>query len=985
MREVSYLVLFLLLLSIFQKALYCQTPPYYHYTSDDGLGTSTVFDMIQDRDGYIWFATLNGISKFNGSSFRNYTVKDGLNSNNITCLTEGKDGCIYIGNYNKGINIIKENIISNYYFNGNRNPFINYLMIKDENLLSYHYVSLCEIKRFLLRDLMGQRKNFPDEFKLNKFIRSKEGIYTAATSKGFYTFENDTFSKLNIEGFDNEEVFCVTQDLNDNIMYAGLNGKILIIKDQKVINEIRINLFKENKVFRILKDIKGNIWFSILNKGFYLIPFGTNEIVDIGAKLGLQNSQVNCFFEDNENNIWACTFGDGVYCLNNLFLKNYGKNDGLSNKIIYALSQDKFGRIIAGTFNGLNFLENNKFTNIKINSLNNITDYIQNIKVFEDTVYICGVFNINQPKEIVNNGVKFLFLPSSNAFCRTSDKYYNGEWSNFITIRNISDSYNSRTYDKMYIFGDEMKRNIVNDIFEDSDKNLWVITSLGACEIKNKVKYLFSEDKILGSSLNAITEDKNKVIWLAGDKGIASYDLSRSVITDYSNLSGYDLTSSTSLVFDKKQRLWIGNKKGLFCWDGFNIRYLNNKTGLPSDEVNSLFYDTPKNVLWIGTGNGLTSLDVEYFEKYKPPELSVKLKSISAGDSTYYKFNDLKFETDEHDIKILYETINFSAPRSIVYCYNLNEDSVTTLNNYIEYNSMTWGNYEINIRAKSPNGTWSMPANIRFTIKSPYYVSVWFYAVLLIFTITIISSAAALRIRYNRKKIHDEMELNKAMNELKHQALSAMMNPHFIFNSLNSVQHLINTDNKVEANRYISLMARLIRMNLDTARESYIKLSEEVKRLEIYLSIEKLRFIDKINYNIDLGIGINPEFTLIPNMIIQPFVENAILHGLASREENGFVKIAFDMETVISENNSYRYLMIRISDNGIGIENAKKLNKENHVSKGIKIVEERLTLLSKEMGITGPIFIDNLKKLSSSSKGTEIIISLPPSLYQILQ
>jgi PAS domain S-box-containing protein len=240
-----------------------------------------------------------------------------------------------------------------------------------------------------------------------------------------------------------------------------------------------------------------------------------------------------------------------------------------------------------------------------------------------------------------------------------------------------------------------------------------------------------------------------------------------------------------------------------------------------------------------------------------------------------------------------------------------------------------------------------------------------------------------LLLSYIKKKNKELIEMNKRMNLLQHQALSAMMNPHFIFNSLNSVQHLVNTDRKIEANNYISLMARLIRMNLETASQSFITINEEIKRLELYLTIEKLRCGEKLSYTINTAKKIKPEQTNIPNMIIQPFVENAIWHGIMPSDRKGILVVSFEYEDVIIGNKKLKFLMIRIIDNGIGLKEAQKNKKQGHISKGIKIIRERLEILSKEWGFSAPVYFKDVKKLKSTPEGTEVTLSLPPDLYKI--
>jgi len=228
------------------------------------------------------------------------------------------------------------------------------------------------------------------------------------------------------------------------------------------------------------------------------------------------------------------------------------------------------------------------------------------------------------------------------------------------------------------------------------------------------------------------------------------------------------------------------------------------------------------------------------------------------------------------------------------------------------------------------------------------------------------------------------LELTERINELKHQALSAMMNPHFIFNSLNSVQYLINSNRNEEANDYIAVMAKLIRKNLDTAGNAFILLSEEIKRLILYLDLEKLRFQDGFSYDLITGVDVDAKSIMIPNMIIQPFVENTLWHGILNSGSKGRITISFSFEDVDIDSVICRSLLIKVTDNGIGITEAKKNKKEDHTSKGIQIIEERLRLLSAKMELPKPIMFDDLSSHDDDSHGTEVIILLPPQLYKII-
>lgn len=341
------------------------------------------------------------------------------------------------------------------------------------------------------------------------------------------------------------------------------------------------------------------------------------------------------------------------------------------------------------------------------------------------------------------------------------------------------------------------------------------------------------------------------------------------------------------------------------------------------------------------------------------------------------------FQPEQHDVNIDFKAINYSSPNSVIYKYKLNEDKwVETQNDFLNFISLKHGNYNLQIMARTQNSDWSKPYSLAFTIMPRFVETIWFE----LFMVSILVSVSVFiiinRLKLNNKKIKAELDLSERINDLKHQALSAMMNPHFIFNSLNSVQYLINSKKNEEANNYIAMMAKLIRKNLDTAGSGFILLSEEINRLKLYLNLEKMRFDEKFSYEIITANELDINLIMIPNMIIQPFVENSLWHGIINSGNKGLLTISFSFEDVEVDSVISKALMIKITDDGIGINEAKKIKKEDHISKGIQIIEERLKLLSKKLELPKPIMFEDLSIRSDNSHGTEVIISLPQPLYK---
>ncbi|MEW6005808.1 MAG: two-component regulator propeller domain-containing protein [Stygiobacter sp.] len=987
--------LIILIFIVQNNSFYSQTPSYHHYNANDGLASSTVFQIIQDHDGFIWLATQNGVSRFDGKRFTTYTVKDGLNSNMITSLTLGMKGEIFFGNYEKGINVLINGKIKNYFNESNgKLDFITFLInvptIKNKNRLLANtrgaYIHALEIDKS--HKLSNKVINI-ELFTLNKIDTLLDGRIIALTNKGLYELKNDIPNKINFEGNTNIEAFCLTNDVNGGF-YVGSKGKIYYIKNNKIIAVHKINVGGNNEVSNVLRDKSGNLWFSVLNKGLYKIPSNSNEIINVGSKMYLQTTNVNHLFEDNEGNIWVGTYGKGVYCFTNFFLSSYIEEDGLSNNSIHSIVKDKSGKIFIGTYNGVNLFDKNKFEHIKKDPESPLTEYIHNIKVLNDVVYVAGGFPYYDKEKVNYKGIKFYFY-NRPSFIRTKNGLnIFGTTGNQLRIHHNFFA-NKNTFDNLFIFGDSAFSNRINDLYEDTQNNIWVASTIGLCKlsnyrlIRNKAnwdKTFFTSFQILKSRIRAIYQDKKNKIWFAGDLGVASYNLFNNSILEYKSIKGYDLSFSTSISSDKKGRIWIGTMRGLYLLDGNEIICLNSKTGLTTDEVLSLYYDEEKNIMYIGTSSGIFLLNIKKFDEFhhNPPE--IKLVSIRAGDSIYTSAQDLVFEPDANNVYIEFAGLNFSSPGSVIYKYKLKNEWRETELNFLNFTSLKNGKYNIEIAAKAQNTSWSKPIIVSFTILPRFVETVWFLIIILSLFLSIVLLLVLWRIKYVSRKSKENLIITERINELKHQALSAMMNPHFIFNSLNSVQYLINNHRTEEANDYIAMMAKLIRKNLDTAGNGFILLSEEINRLKLYLDLEKLRFQERFSYEIISGEDVKIDSLLIPNMIIQPFVENSLWHGIINSGNKGLLTISFLFENIEIDSVISKSLIIKVTDNGIGIKQAKKNKNEDHISKGIQIVEERLKLLSTKMELPKPIILEDLSERNSNYHGTEVIISLSPPMYR---
>jgi ligand-binding sensor domain-containing protein len=988
MQFKSSFSVFFLLISIFlipTVSLLSQTPPYHHYDTKSGLASSTVYDIIQDSKGFIWFSTLNGLSKFDGRNFKTFTVKEGLNSNVVTSVLEGDEEELYISTYEKGINVLRNNEIENFFSSVNGKSFVATSLIKYKDRLITYRVSANKISIFPLNPKGDWQ---PYEQVVNDFHRVNllpNNIPALLSMDGIYSLSGSIPIKLKIKDLPDSNYYTISNSYSEGFI-AGGNGVLYFIKDNEVSRTYNMNLDNEN-IFTIYVDNSENIWVSVLKKGLFLIPKGNDEMIDISSKLNLINPQITSIMEDKERNIWVSTNGNGVYCFNNLYLRNYTEEDGLNNLIINAITKSNSGELILGTFNGITVLQNDKFYPLKFRN-KIITNDIYSVKNFNGDIFVSW-----STQELFNNELSYrnlnykLILAPAFHMLRNGFNIL-GNWDNSITIK--KKSIKRKEDKRSYLFGKMSDSNRILSLYEDSEANLWVGSINGVTRIKdiketdNGIVFNsidFPDNPILNNRVNAIYEIDKK-IWFAGMKGLAIYDLITGETENLQELGGYDTFNSTSIMADNQNRLWIGNMKGLLLIDNGSVKFFDNLTGLPSNEVLSLFYDDVENKLFIGTSNGLSVMDITLLDSYDPPEPEIRLTELRAGDSVYNMYDNLFLEPEQNNIYLSFVSSNYSSPGTVKYKYKFNNKWEEINHNYLNFNYLKNGRYNVQIAAKVRNGEWSKPLNLIFTIKPGFMETVWFQLIIFSFFLIIILLSVRFKIKHNNKKGKEQLQISERINELKHQALSSMMNPHFIFNALNSVQSLINKYQNEEANEYIAMMAHLIRKNLDTAGNAFILLSEEIERLRLYLEIEKLRFQEKFDYQIIINKAVDAQSIMIPNMIIQPFVENTLWHGIINSGKKGEINVSFYFADTTINSLLTHSLLIEVTDNGIGIDKAKNIKKDDHISKGIYIIEERLRLLSSQLDLPQPVKYEDLSTLSKDLHGTKVVITLPPPLYK---
>lgn len=985
MNWLKYLFLYSFLLSVcFSEA---QQYNFINYNVEDGLAQSQVTAITQGNLGYLWIGTRSGLSRFDGKSFQNFFTENGLPDNQITSLFKDKQGNIWIGTLGylskfngKGFtNFPLPNQLSNNFIisiaEHNNSLWVGteegVCQFKDNSFIYYNQKH--GITNLHVRDIYSSKNNdlyFITKngvFKLKSdstFIRVFNNLPNQNFSKiteqnnefilstfgnGIYQVGNDFVKNLSTEdGLCNEQVRWLISDSKNQIWVASKSGVSKISNNNISTYTINDGMVNDN-VKVIFEDREGNIWFGTDGSG--ILKFTSDRITYFSQKDLLPSDIVMSITQDNKKNYWIGTYGNGVVQKSNEneSVINYTTSNGLSNNTVWYIYNDSRNRVWIATSDGVSIFHENKIKTIST----------------DKGLLSKKVWTINED----TNGDIWLGTLEGVSIITEND-----------SIINFPSGKNS--------IGESV-RSIIN-----YKNTFWFATSNGVYCLDKSTKEFIKKNTPFTKAF-CIEKDHSKNLWVGTDQGLFLFKDDKFSEIKFSN----DLRSKqiVFLKFDTSDNsLWIGTNNGVFQLSLSEL-YINNLTeamhftkqdGLPSLECNqNAVYIDVENNLWAGTSKGLVKFsNTKFKSNLSAPILSIRNVRLFLEDNSWSNFQqdslglpmNLKLNFKQNYLSFDFIGIYHSGPDKVQYKFmleGLDEGwlPVTDINT-ATYSNLPHGKYTFKVISSVNDFRTFSEAKFPFTILTPYYLTWWFISISAIFCLSILFSIYSFRKKARRQKEHtQQLYYRSKMLALEQQTLNSSMNRHFIFNSLNSIQYYINTQDRKSANLYLSSFAKLIRKNLDSSESNTVTLEEEIDRLSLYLKLEKMRFTDKFDYTIDIDKSIVSEQIKIPAMLLQPFVENSIWHGILPKNEKGNIAIRVSMI-----NNEL--IKFEIIDDGIGIEESMKNKQQkssDHVSKGMNITKNRLKLIAemtnKPLEIIGPQEIKEGDKVLGTK--VEIIVA----------
>ena len=946
----------------------------------NGLPSNNVYVLKQDSKGFIWGTTDKGVFRYDGKNFKYFTSDNGLGDNdNVGMLIDSKDN-IWLCSQ-KSIQIIKPDGLLKHITNVH--PFFNQFLINEDDEVFYRdYDPINKVRNYLIltdsiknvvysiekNSLLNCESefnvfyvfNYNNAFWGTKYYYGSDSLFLFSISQNKQNnFDQKLIPNINLSDFyeQSPEMYEIKNGLyiligsyNYRISKNGIvlpqckypnNGKAItdnniLILDNNVFVPLNDGIFKLNVLTEkfekflpinnattLLLDHEGNLWISTLGDGIYLYKRWATEN-DIQYPKVITNDIIQKIDGIGPNNIWVANEQKTVYNLNKT--KTYKNPYLIDLRFLKFDDSDVY-------FGGSNELHKN---GRKIGDKG-----FKSLSIYEDTLVVSSSFGIDfinkrDPSYLSEYKVSNFFL--SGRYYATSlqqDRIYCGNQNGLFFY-----ARNGTLVKEIKL--DQFKSISVIDIKEDQNKSLWVTTDgLGIFKLEDDSVVARFTDELLDNNINSIKIDNKNRIWVATNKGLNKIEESvkgQYKVTSYTTFHGL----ISNFIFD------------IYCFD---------------DD------------LYLATDKGLIKYNVNYFENAAsnvPPSVYIRNARSTSDNSTLRLDSLTTLKYNQNSILIEFAGISYNNNNDLTYQYRLlplSSEWRRSDNTEITFENLKPSNYTFEVQALFPFGGKSIqPATLNFTIKPHFTSEIWFLALCGLSLLSIVYLSIRFYFRRRERIILEKNSIERKISELRLQSLQAQMNPHFIFNCLNTIQQFVNKEDKTAANDYLAKFAFLVRNYLNSSDSQFITLDKELEILKIYIELEHMRFHDKFTFEITVQPDVDTSSYKIPALLLQPYVENAIKHGLLLNQKTQNNKLS------ISINKHGEAIKCSILDNGIGRVNSRIINENKKLiykSMGTQISNQRIELIrSMKLGYITENIID-LYDENNEACGTlvELIIS----------
>jgi ligand-binding sensor domain-containing protein len=967
-----------------------------NYTMTDGLPGNSIKCLFKDSKGLLWIATETGLCTYDGSEFKIIGREQGLKYNSVWGITEDDKKNIWLSVYGNGIAKYDGKKFS--YFSTKdgliNNSVRTVFFSKKHQCLVFGTedgLSVFNGKKF--KNFNFKTKNYSKKFQVN-FISSYQNDIVFNVS-----YENIYKLKIDKNQIDKSTIIQFKNPNTQN--YSGL-----IHKDnyygRNLLSQFEIQNLKTNQKVNFGKC--SNIWDLTVgeNNSIYsacwegnspngaILRYENGVLTDLSKKLNLPTSQFwDLLYDKKAKQLWAGSIDQGVFVIDlDKKVQNEKINFGIYKPEINALYLDEMQNLWIG---GNNFIlrkdKNNKTTHLssegiikyirnKYQNKNNTAELVRLVKLIENQKTIVfqtikggnkgniwaltnvGLFCFNQNLDIIQHLYKhettgaFDFISSNKLFLSHAYTY-----SYVVPINKTNEL-------KEVYYRGKIVRLDANKIFKTKNK-LWIASW-------SKGLYLYENDKLISindlggfveNNVIDIIEDKNQNLIIGTVNGKVYFSKWNNQKLIHSKILNpdKDIIGNTIFFIRKyEDYFFIGTNKGINIIKNYKLyKFINQDEKLPQTTYTDACVDSYNSKLLVSTYKGIISLDMAKILKPEKLNSPINVNQIKVNGDVVLNSNQLNLSYNENTIEIQFGSNNIYSSKKNYYKYKIvgltNKWSDLSTENSLKLFNLKSGKYLFIVEGKNIGTNENFePLTFTITVLPPFWETWWFLGLLATFLIIVL----IIYIRIKITQIKNKAKIDKRIAETKLQALQSQMNPHFVFNAMNSIQNFVIDNQTDEALKYIGEFSKLIRQTLEFSSKQSVMLSDEIEYLERYISLENLRRNKKVEFVISTNFDVVTHTIEIPPLLIQPIVENVFIHAFDSQSKDPKIEIEFNCKN--------DEIICRIIDNGKGFMK----DSDTKQSKGIKLVDERIRLIT---GADEKM----IQILSNPAGGTIIILTIP--------
>jgi two-component sensor histidine kinase len=929
------------------KYTFASHPYHIHLNTTKGLPSSMVYDILQDKTGFIWLATEAGLCRYDGNNFVSYQ------SASLTCIAGSnlqvdKYGRIWYQNFDGYSYYVDNDTLRTlnqkgvfYSPNGITDDYI--FVVENEGIQVYDIATLKPLKLFTFapihqirytgvaynrfyfvfenkigyinKDLKLEWLSYklPEGFEIPIFAQSSQKLIIFSRNQSKAYIEVDSLGAAKIKAIDGiKDIILVGEVIQNSTWFCTTSG--VYFNSAKRMQQ----WYQNERISCVIKDRQNNLWIGSLDNGLYIVPMMGKSYMPLPSSYASK-----LFIHDNRFWVFA---GTQLCVLSKEGQLQYQKHVTSDNTLMYYAYFDTLNyRYFTSSFGmQIGSLNTNEKTNYEF-ALKEVIplDHKYYLLAVNGSLFIKSRIDSQvhskwdnlAKKEIVRQGERYRSISVSNE----GNLYYS---SNSGTYKITPDTSIEITFNDRKLFVQRMV---------SSKQGILALTASGQLMIIHKDKVTYHVDVEAQTGVKSYTHliHYGEYILITGENKI--------IVLSEKDLSIVAIPPSFIRTTDIKDLCLQNDSLYILLHNGIVVQAMHAKPrNMTSDFV------VHKTLL-----NNKTAV-----------------------------VNNTTLNHSQNNIQIQFSVLDFSEITTHVIKYKVNNASWNIIDpnvRQIQFASLSPGKYEIEFML---NGNIIDHAKLQFNIKKPIWLQWWFITICLMLGASLLYSYYRWQIQLIVKKNDletEKLKLESALNKSMLTAIKSQMNPHFFYNALNTIQAYIFSNDKTNASNYLSKFSKLTRIILDMSGKERVKISEELEALQLYLDLERMRFDKDFTYSFDIDTNLDVELTSIPSLLIQPYVENAIKHGLLHKKGAKHVSISF-------AKTADGFLEIIVEDNGIGRKRSTELNKiktQKHASFATQANQQRLEILNKGTNNKLIVVYDDKQTKDGLALGTKVTLRIP--------